>query len=59
MPHIGADDAALGTAAAAGEGGGGAALAWMRYGDGSFLHLQTTLNLSASPSAAAAVTAVQ
>jgi hypothetical protein len=56
MPHLGADDAA---AAAAGGGGGGAPPAWMRYGDGNFLHLQTTSDSSASPSAAAAAAAVQ
>ncbi|CAL4998011.1 unnamed protein product [Urochloa decumbens] len=53
MPHLGADDAAAAEAAAAG-GGGGAPPAWLRYGDGSFLHLQTTSDSSASPSAAAA-----
>jgi hypothetical protein len=55
VPHLGADDAAAAAAAAAGGGGGGAPPAWMRYGDGSFLHLQTTSDSSASPKAAGAV----
>ncbi|CAN6304819.1 unnamed protein product [Urochloa humidicola] len=55
MPHLGADDAAVAAAAAAAGAGGGAPPAWLRYGsDGSFLHLQTTSDSSASPSAAAA-----
>ncbi|CAO2210628.1 unnamed protein product [Urochloa humidicola] len=53
MPHLGADDAAAAAAVAAGAGGG-APPAWLRYGDGSFLHLQTTSDSSASPSAAVA-----
>ncbi|XP_062191575.1 homeobox protein knotted-1-like 13 isoform X2 [Phragmites australis] len=57
MPPLGADDAAAAAAAAAAAGGGGAPPAWMRYGDGSFLHLQTTSDSSASPSAAAAAAA--
>ncbi|CAO2187780.1 unnamed protein product [Urochloa humidicola] len=56
MPHLGADDAAAAAAVAAGAGGGGPP-AWLRYGDGSFLHLQTTSDSSASPSAAAAAAA--
>ncbi|TVU42403.1 hypothetical protein EJB05_08810, partial [Eragrostis curvula] len=60
MSHLGADDAAAAAAAAAaGGGGGGAPPAWMRYGDGSFLHLQTTSDSSASPSAAAAAAGMQ
>ncbi|XP_062194979.1 homeobox protein knotted-1-like 13 isoform X2 [Phragmites australis] len=47
MPPLGADDAAAAAAAAA-SGAGGAPPAWMRYGDGSFLHLQTTSDSSAA-----------
>ncbi|XP_006659277.2 homeobox protein knotted-1-like 13 isoform X2 [Oryza brachyantha] len=59
MHALGADDAAAAAAAAAAAGGvgGGGAPAWMRYNDGSFLHLQTTSDSSASPSAAAAAAA--
>ncbi|RCV30591.1 hypothetical protein SETIT_6G108000v2 [Setaria italica] len=57
MPQLGADDAAAAAAAAAAGAGGGGPPAWMRYGDGSFLHLQTTSDSSASPSAAAAAAA--
>ncbi|GJN12773.1 hypothetical protein PR202_ga31082 [Eleusine coracana subsp. coracana] len=59
MPHLGADDAAAAAAAAAGGGGGGTPPVWMRYGDGNFLHLQTTSDSSASPSASAAAAGVQ
>ncbi|KAK3121533.1 hypothetical protein QOZ80_8BG0655540 [Eleusine coracana subsp. coracana] len=57
MPHLGVDDAAAAAAAAAGGGACGTPPAWMRYGDGNFLHLQTTSDSSASPSAAAAAAA--